>query len=159
MNRSYHLVRCYERDGKTVEYNVQSFDTFDLARNGAERVHESEVYSSQPARTPIYRYVVRHNGLIVWDSDVASPHNMPRQRRMIEIVMKSLREAGINAESKWKVNLDCPNYKAYVTLACAVDEALADLEHSLSDMPCNHGACLNTTLSDGSPAHTDRRKS
>ncbi len=157
MQKSYHLVRLYERDGKPIEYNVQSFDTFEQARNGGERVHESEVYSSQPSRTPIYRYVVRHLGLIVWDSAVAAPHNMPRMRRMIEIVMRSLREAALSAESTRKVNLDCPNYKAYVTLACAADEALADLEHALSDMPCNHGACLNTTLSDGSPAHTDKR--
>ncbi len=83
---------------------------------------------------------------------------MTRERRMIEIVLASLREAATNAESqRGRANLDCPNYRSRVTLACAVDEAIEDLSHALSQHPCNHGACLNTTLDDGSPAHSDKR--
>jgi hypothetical protein len=161
MQREFHLVRMVPSDGAFVEQNVQSFDTRELAINGAERFHESEVYSSQPSRSPVYRYIVRHMGLVVWDSEVATPREMPRSQRMIEIVMKSLREAAASAEWKrsHRLNETDPDRErnARITLANAVDEALADLEHALSQHPCNHGACLHTTLNDGSYAHTDMR--
>lgn len=42
-------------------------------------------------------------------------------------------------------------------LSIAAWEAVADLDHAMSDAPCNHGACKGTALADGSPAHVDER--
>lgn len=84
---------------------------------------------------------------------------MTRQRRMIELVLLNLREAAKDAEFlRGRDVADCPNRRARVLLAVAVDDAIADLEHALSQHPCNHGACLVTTLDDGTYAHTDARE-
>lgn len=78
---------------------------------------------------------------------------MTRQRTMIELVIRCLKEAASDAEVARRTD----ERKARVLLACAVDTALTDLDHALSTFPCNHGACLNTRLEDGSPAHYDQR--
>lgn len=68
---------------------------------------------------------------------------MTRQRKMIELTLRNLREAATNADY---ARDERNEHKARLILAVAVDEALADLEHALSTYPCNHGACRGTTI-------------
>lgn len=80
---------------------------------------------------------------------------MTRQRKMIELVLRSLRDTMADHDDMRVRKED--EYKIRVLLACAVDTAIEDLTHALSPHPCNHGACINTRLDNGSPAHYDQR--
>lgn len=77
---------------------------------------------------------------------------MTRQRRMIELVIRSLTETARNAElarNGYPGKPEMAERKVRIMLACAVDEALEDLRHALSTKSCNHDACKNTVLDDG----------
>jgi len=82
-----------------------------------------------------------------------------RQRKMIELVYRELTKASEDAETiRKRGTVDDGLNKARIRLACAIDDALADLAHATAIVPCNHGACLGTTLDNGEWAHDDDRE-